>query len=94
MGRRKSFLPLRLPGDSARWKEAVDWCEAEGIPVTRRSSYQLKVGNLNFYPDGGSMNYDACPRLPQEGLPAFEELVEELLRKGEVVKIAVALSLE
>lgn len=94
MGRRKSFLPLRLPGDSPRWKEAIDWCEAEGIPVTRRSEHQLKVGNLNFYPDGGSLNYDQCRRLEQHGLPAFKEAVKELLRKGEVVRIAVVLSLE
>ncbi len=75
--KRKSALPLRQPGDSERWAATADWVEAERITATRPTMSQLKVGQMNFYPDKGTIHRDGEPAMTVRGLRAFKIAVDD-----------------
>lgn len=54
---------------------AVDWCLAKGLPVRRCTLSQLRVGPINFWPDSGTINFEASTAANAEGLAAFRRLV-------------------
>jgi hypothetical protein len=68
--------PLRQPTDSAKMRQAIDWLEEQGYPVSRLTEWQLKIGPINFYPDKGTILYDG-DRHPHHdrGLAALQELL-------------------
>ena len=73
---RNPYAPLRRAGDSPRMREAIDQLEALCVTLYRPTDYQLKVGKLNFYPDKGTIQFDACPALAERGLHAFLALIK------------------
>ncbi len=65
---------------SAAMAEAEAWLRRHGIPHHRTSPYQLKIGDINFYPGKGTITIDGHDaRQPDGGLPALERL---LRRRG------------
>ena len=75
MSRRRRSLELRQPGDTAEMRLAINWCLAQGYPVRRCSPSQLRVGPINFWPNSGTINFEASPAAPSEGLAAFSRMV-------------------
>ncbi len=43
--------PTKRPGDSKAMREAINWLTAEGVDFISPTTWQLKIGNLSFYPD-------------------------------------------
>lgn len=73
--RRRKALELRQPNDTAAMRVATEWCIAKGYPVRRCSPCQLRVGPINFWPDSGTINFEASAAAESEGLAAFRRMV-------------------
>ena len=57
-------------------RTAMDWLKGQGIAFRRPTDWQLKIGNLNFYPDKGTIFRDGGRHpLPQRGLNGLKELL-------------------
>lgn len=73
--RRRKPLELRHPNDSAAMRVAIDWCVSKSYPVRRCTPLQLRVGPINFWPDSGTINFEASRAASAEGLVTFRRLV-------------------
>ena len=49
-----------LPGDSEAMRSALATLREMGIPFVRRTRYQLKINEWNFYPDRGTIVCDGA----------------------------------
>ena len=77
--RHATFQPveeLRWTGDHALMVAAIDWLTKSGIPVSRSSAIQLKIGSLSFYPGTGTINFDNQRRLSEIGLEGLKAVLE------------------
>lgn len=66
---------LRRDSDSIHMREAIDKLETLCVTLHRPSAYQLKMGCLNYFPDTGTLHFDAKPALPDRGLEACIKLI-------------------
>jgi len=73
--RRRKAIELRQPHDTAAIRVAIDWCLAKGYPVRRCSRCQIRVGPINFWPDSGTINFEASRAAKSEGLASFRRMV-------------------
>jgi hypothetical protein len=77
--RHAAFQPaedLHWAGDDERMTAAIDWLIKSGIPVSRTSAIQLKIGSLSFYPATGTLNFDNQRRLLEIGLEGLKTVLE------------------
>ena len=70
---RKSY-PLHNDNDTAKMREAVDWCLSERITFERVSKIQLKVQHLNYYPDRETVQFDGRSKLAGGTFEKFKRL--------------------
>ena len=71
-------LPLRRDDDTPAMTEAIDALESWNFkPVRPASRFQIKIRDLNYYPDSGSMNFDGQKRERDQGLEALKLLLQE-----------------
>ncbi|MFL6725890.1 MAG: hypothetical protein ACJ8FS_05180 [Sphingomicrobium sp.] len=75
MSRRRNPVELRQPNDTAAMRLAIDWCVGKGYPVRRCSPCQLRVGPINFWPNSGTINFEASRAARPQGLVAFRRIV-------------------
>lgn len=66
---------VALPTDPESMKSAIDAFNQAGLVVTRTSTWQLKCGDLNFWPNTGRMSRDPGQALEERGIEAFIRLV-------------------
>jgi len=73
---RSRHNPLRLPLDSPKMRAAIDALERRNLDLIRPTSHQLKIDDINFYPDKGTIVADNSRALPQRGLKALLKLID------------------
>lgn len=62
----------------AAMAEAEAWLRRAGIRFTRKTTFQLKIGCVNFYPVRGTIFVDGDPgQRPARGLAALAEVLRE-----------------
>lgn len=72
----KKIFPLRSPDNTPQMDEAIDRLDALNVPITRTSDHQLKVWDLNYWPNTGSISIDGQGKCQLRGLELFLDLVE------------------
>ena len=67
--------PFRRANDTDAMREAINKLEAyKGL--RRTSQYQLKINEVNFYPDTGTVQIDQLPKQREKGICEFLRLLE------------------
>ena len=77
--------PRRYPGDSIAMKAAIDWLETS-VPEPmwyRPHPPQIKVGDINYYPNSGTLQVDGSKGLQRQPLSAFQAAVLQSLLRNE-----------
>jgi hypothetical protein len=75
--------PQKYPDDSKAMTDTIDWLIKNRIRFRRCTVHQIKVGDLNFYPNSGSIQRDqsvpgpSAKALKERGLAAFQHMVEK-----------------
>ena len=72
---RSRTAPLRRGGDSPEMRAAIDQLESQGVRFIRPTQFQLKIGDINFYPDTGTIQLDGCEASEERGLPALPQIL-------------------
>ncbi len=82
----KMRLPLETQsreGDSERMISAIEVAVNIVGSFVRPTAYQLKVQNLNFYPDNGTIVIDGASRkLSGQTADDFRKLLSEIMTRG------------
>ena len=78
MAKKKMPLPLRRDTDPLHFLAVISWCQQHGLPVTRCSEYQIKVGPWSFY-TRGTFHHDGDSKRRGAGFAAFKFAVEAWL---------------
>lgn len=74
----KRSLKRRQEGDSERFDAANDMLEAMKVFYKRTSADQLKIRDINFYPNTGTIKIDDERKSRREkGLEELKRLLEE-----------------
>ena len=73
------FKPLEpLPDDTDDMQIAIDVLNRARVKCERKTKWQLKIGDLSYYPDKGTICRDGPDRaLPERGLESLMRLVTE-----------------
>ena len=71
-------LPTLSDGDTEAMKEAYAWLQRKKIQFIRPSMYQLKIGELNYYPDRGTIQIDGMRANQERGFGAFKAIIEDI----------------
>jgi hypothetical protein len=76
---RAVFKPLEpLPDDTNEMKIAIDVLNRAFVTCERKTKWQLKIGNLSYYPDKGKICRDGPEKAFRErGLESLLRLVAE-----------------
>jgi hypothetical protein len=79
------------PNDTDEVREAIEILTSEGISFFRPTKYQLKIGELSFYPDTGRIFRDGeSTAWEQRGLNTLISHVQKLKQpKQKVVKLTL-----
>ncbi|MEQ1941477.1 hypothetical protein ABMA32_03545 [Mesorhizobium sp. VNQ89] len=75
MARKSKGLPLQNGTDTADMASAIKALQQRGVAVWRPSIYQLKIGDLNFWPATGRITRDAAPKITRQGLDALLKML-------------------
>ena len=60
------------PNDSQPMKDAIDTLNELGVTFKRPTQYQLKVGDISYYPGRGTIFRDGSPKaMPEKGPSAL-----------------------
>ena len=83
-------MPLAAPrpGDSPKWRQALDRFLLEGIDARRPhgNDHQIKpCSDVSYYPDKGTILPDRGTRLPVQGLDALIDFLRESGRLASAV---------
>jgi hypothetical protein len=71
-----SSLEDTAPDDAMAAAEA--WLRRAGVRFTRKTTFQLKIGRVNFYPVRGSIFVDGEPgQRAERGLNALENVLRQ-----------------
>lgn len=82
MSKKHKPRPETYPEDSEATRETLAWLRTQRLPFIRCSRYHIRIGDLNFYPDKGTIyRSDDLGALPETGLTALQRL---LTRTGKV----------
>lgn len=78
----RARLPKRMEDDSAAFDAANDLLEQMKISYWRPSPDHLKIGDINFYPNTGTITFDGVSKAWKEkGLDALVERIEARRRR-------------
>ncbi len=78
--------PAVGPNDTDKMRDAIEALNAEGVRFSRPTQYQLKIGDLNFYPGTGRIFRDGEDKAwDQQGLTVLISYLRE--RRKSVAKI-------
>src|ERR1700737_3134173 len=67
------------PNDSQPMKDAIDTLNEMGVTFKRPTQYQLKIGDISYYPGRGTIFRDGSPEaMPEKGLDAFVAAIKEM----------------
>jgi hypothetical protein len=80
--------PKTKPNDTDEMREAIYFLASDGVNFSRPTHYQLKIGDLSFYPDTGRIFRDGeCEAWEQRGLEVFIFHIRKLKKQtGNVVR--------
>ena len=68
--------------DPLPMKEAIDTLNEMGVTFQRPTVYQLKIGDLSFYPGRGTIFRDGSPAaMPETGLQALVLVINGMKQK-------------
>lgn len=56
--------------------QAIAWCQSKNIAIRRQTTFQLKIGPINFFPNKGTVHVDEIGTLTEHGLEVFQALLE------------------
>lgn len=84
----KKSLPLKQPSDRFEMTKAIEWCQSKNIPIRRQTTFQLKIGPINFFPNKGTVHVDEIGTLTERGLEVFQALLERPHRTVKEVRTA------
>jgi hypothetical protein len=66
------------PGDPQPMKDAIDTLNEIGVTFQRPTVYQLKIGDLSFYPGRGTIFRDGSPAaMTEKGLDALVVIISK-----------------
>ena len=84
--------PKAGPNDPDKMRDAIEALNAEGVRFSRPTQYQLKVGDINFYPGTGRIFRDGEDKAwEQQGLSALiSYLREKRSPTGKIIEFASA----
>jgi hypothetical protein len=70
------------PNDPQPMKDAIDTLNEIGLTFRRPTVYQLKIGDLSFYPGRGTIFRDGSPAaMPEKGLDALVLVINGMDQK-------------
>lgn len=73
----RARLPKRMESDSAKFDAANDMLEQLCVCYWRVSRSQLKIGDINFYPNTGTITFDGIAKACKaKGLDALVERID------------------
>jgi hypothetical protein len=82
--------PLRRAGDSMEMRAAVDQLQSQGVGFIRPTPFQLKIGDINFYPDKGTIYLDDRGKaLKERGLPVLLEILARLRERNQATDLVL-----
>jgi hypothetical protein len=82
--------PIAKPNDTDEMREAIELLTSEGVHFSRPTQYQLKIGDLNFYPDTGRIFRDGeCEAWEQRGLDAIVSSLRKLQKPARPILTVV-----
>ncbi|MFK5598294.1 hypothetical protein ACFZ8E_15060 [Methylobacterium sp. HMF5984] len=82
MSKKHKPRPETYPEDSEATRETLAWLCKQRLAFVRCSRYHIRIGDLNFYPDKGTIyRSDDLGALPETGLTALQHI---LTRTGKV----------
>jgi hypothetical protein len=84
---RSRTAPLRRAGDSLEMRAAVDQLQSQGVRFIRPTPFQLKIGDINFYPDTGTILLDGGKALEERGLPALLQIISPAARASPTLRV-------
>lgn len=68
--------PLQRDDDGPEMKLAVRTIKSWGYTPLRPNQYQLKIGDLSYYPSNGTILRDGGNKLPEKGLQALRSILD------------------
>ncbi len=74
---RSRTAPLQRPDDSPEMRDAISELQLRGIRLIRPTVFQLKIGDINFYPGTGTIQFDGGKALEASGLPALLRIIDQ-----------------
>jgi hypothetical protein len=70
------------PNDPQPMKDAIDTLNELGVTFNRPTQYQLKIGDLSYYPGRGTIFRDGGPKaMPEKGLEALVLVINCMKQK-------------
>ncbi len=83
MSKKYKSRPETYPEDSEDTREAVAWLRDQRVSFVRCSRYHIRIGDLNFYPDKGTIyRSNDLGALPDTGLAALQRLLTRMGKIG------------
>ena len=73
---RSRTAPLVRENDRREMREAIAQLQAREVHFIRPTQYQLKIDDINFYPETGRIQIDGSKALKERGLSALLQIVE------------------
>src|ERR1035437_10113722 len=81
---RSIFKPLKpLPDDTDEMQISINVLNCARVNCERKTKWQLKIGDLSYYPDKGTIYRDGADEaLRERGLDSLMRLVTEIQEKA------------
>jgi hypothetical protein len=85
---RSIFQPLKpLPDDTNEMKTTIDVLNRAFVTYERKTKWQLKIGNLSYYPNKRKIYRDGDDRaLPERGLESLMRLIAEMQQMAQHIQ--------
>jgi hypothetical protein len=81
-------LDLILPTDTAEWRRQIEVLQKHGYNNMRRcNEHHIKIGEINYYPNTGTITTDPAHRHSQKGLEALLEVLERITESMNIIHI-------
>jgi hypothetical protein len=73
--------PLQRDDDTPAMRGFAAWAKGWGLSYIRPTKFQVKIGNVNYYPDKGTVHVDGESRASERFLDGLEKILrrEKLL---------------
>lgn len=70
--------PISSADDSLAMTEAIEHLRASGYPLFRPTPHQLKIRDVSYYPNKGTIVVDGKTQEAEKGLAALQRILESL----------------